>query len=207
MSRIDYHIEKYQLSEDSRTPRIAQQWQNVLTECQRKSAGSEDRLRTALLTVDYVTSLELPFRLLLTRAPQLIDKLRNELRIFQKPVSINGKKRGTVYSLNADLTAVPDAFHYQLSAKIHRAEAGAETAAPYASVARKEQNPRDRLSLALRNGLTVTALDGLLFFGIQRLASDVSALRREGMNIAVDKVTASDSLTGTTREIPCYRLA
>ena len=39
-------------------------------------AGPEERLRIALLNVDYVTSFELPFRLLLTRTPQLIAALR-----------------------------------------------------------------------------------------------------------------------------------
>ncbi|MCQ4051962.1 hypothetical protein FK514_28475, partial [Klebsiella pneumoniae] len=41
-------------------------------ECRQLRAGAEERLRIALLNVDYVTSFELPFRLLLVRAPQLI---------------------------------------------------------------------------------------------------------------------------------------
>lgn len=49
-----------------------------------KNAGVEERLRIALLNVDYVTSFELPFRLLLTRTPQLIDKLRKEFALTQK---------------------------------------------------------------------------------------------------------------------------
>lgn len=49
-----------------------------------RDTGVEERLRIALLNVDYVTSFELPFRLLLTRTPQLIDKLRKEFALTQK---------------------------------------------------------------------------------------------------------------------------
>ncbi len=43
-----------------------------------------ERLRIALLNVDYVTSFELPFRLLLTRTPQMIDSVRREWQLSQK---------------------------------------------------------------------------------------------------------------------------
>ncbi len=56
-----------------------------------KKANSETRLRTALLNVDYATSFELPFRLLLIRAPQLVDRLRHALALNQKNVVINGR--------------------------------------------------------------------------------------------------------------------
>lgn len=49
---------------------------------------AEERLR-ALLNVDYVTSFELPFRLLLTRAPQLIASVRDELALNQKSATFN----------------------------------------------------------------------------------------------------------------------
>ena len=108
--RIDYLIEKYHFTEINESPRIASQWKEVLAECQQENAGVEERLRIALLNVDYVTSFELPFRLLLTRTPQLIDKLRKEFALTQKNVLINDKRRGQVYSINADLSRVPDAF-------------------------------------------------------------------------------------------------
>ncbi|CSN68330.1 Uncharacterised protein [Shigella sonnei] len=38
-----------------------------MRECRDTGAGARERLRIALLNVDYVTSFELPFRLLLTR--------------------------------------------------------------------------------------------------------------------------------------------
>lgn len=68
-ARIDYRIEKYQLTEASETPKITAQWQQVINTCQQQKAGSTERLRIALQTVDYVTSFELPFRLMLIRAP------------------------------------------------------------------------------------------------------------------------------------------
>jgi hypothetical protein len=80
-----------------------------MEECRRDNAGSVERLRIALLNVDYVTSFELPFRLLLLRTPQYIARLRNELALSQKIVTLNGKKRGCVYSIRADLSAVPRA--------------------------------------------------------------------------------------------------
>ncbi len=51
----------------------------MLEECHHLKAGAAERLRVALLNVDYVTSFDLPFRLLLIRTPQLIAGLRDEL--------------------------------------------------------------------------------------------------------------------------------
>ena len=73
----------------------------MLNECRETQAGAEERLRIALLNVDYVTSFELPFRLLLVRAPQLIAGIREELPLSQKNVVFNGKRFGCVYSLKA----------------------------------------------------------------------------------------------------------
>ncbi len=70
--RIDYLADKNCFTELNESPRLRRQWQDVLEECRQTEAGPEERLRIALLNVDYVTSFELPFRLLLTRTPQLI---------------------------------------------------------------------------------------------------------------------------------------
>ncbi len=59
--RIDYDIEKYQFTEAGETPRLREQWREVYLECRQLRAGAEERLRIALLNVDYVTSFELPF--------------------------------------------------------------------------------------------------------------------------------------------------
>ncbi|MDX7527447.1 helix-turn-helix domain-containing protein, partial [Enterobacter hormaechei] len=67
--------------------------------------------------------------------------------------------------------------------------------------------PRERLKLALESGLDVTALDGLFWFGSQRIAADVLRLRKAGMRIATKQTMVSDNLTATVRNVPFYRLA
>lgn len=93
-TRIDYLADKYSFTELNESPRLRRQWQDVLEECRQAEAGPEERLRIALLNVDYVTSFELPFRLLLTRTPQLIAALREEWDISQKNVVFNDKQFG-----------------------------------------------------------------------------------------------------------------
>ncbi|HHA2249936.1 TPA: DNA-binding protein [Enterobacter ludwigii] len=203
-TRIDYIIEKHAITEKSETPRIASQWQKVLAECQQQRLGSEERLRLALCSVDYVTSFELPFRLLLIRTPQLMDRLCKELNVHKKLVTINDGKRGTVYSLTSDFAGVPDTFHYKRSGKIRRLTGGDVTTDRYISIARQTTEPRNRLRLAFTSGLQVTALDALLFFGVQRVASDVSVLRKEGLNIGLRHVDTFDSATQAVRSVPLY---
>jgi hypothetical protein len=202
VERIDYLIEKYSFAEINETPRIAQQWAEVIEECRRVRAGSAERLRIALLNVDYVTSFELPFRLLLVRAPQLIAGLRDELPLSQKNVVFNGKRFGCVYSMKSDLNQIPEEFHYRLSTRIRREEASDETATPYREIAREIKMPRERLKRALENGLAVTALDGLFGFGMQRIAADVAVLRKKGMRIATSEIQVWDSHTATLRSMP-----
>lgn len=206
VKRIDYQIEKYVFSDIGESPRITRQWAEVAGECLQQKAGSEERLRIALLNVDYVTSFELPFRLLLIRAPQLIDRLREELSINQKSVTINGKNRGCVYSLTTDLSKAPDSFRYRFSNRIQRVEPSGPTAAPYLEIAKQTKEPRERLRLALAAGLEINALDGLFWLSIQRIAADVSVLRKAGMVIVTSEIEVFDTLTGTVRRISSYRL-
>lgn len=105
--RIDYDIEKYQFTEAGETPRLREQWREVYLECRQLRAGAEERLRIALLNVDYVTSFELPFRLLLVRAPQLIADVRETLQLSRKAAVFNGKRYGYVYSLKTGFTGCP----------------------------------------------------------------------------------------------------
>lgn len=205
--RIDYHIEKYHFAPVDEAPRLTHQWSEVLHECRQTQAGAEERLRIALLNVDYVTSFELPFRLLLVRAPQLIAGIRDELPLSQKSVVFNGKRFGCVYSLKSDLSGVPEAFHYGLSTRIHRHASSGTDALPYREIAKTLKAPRERLKLALEQGLQVTALDGLFWFGIQRIAAEVRRLRKAGMAIVTSEMDIFDSLTETTRKVPVYRLA
>jgi len=204
-ARIDYRIEKYQLTEVSETPKIAAQWQQVINACQQQKAGSTERLRIALQTVDYVTSFELPFRLMLIRAPQLIDKLREEGEVFSKSAKLNGNKRCVVYSRHADFSA-PDDFQYMRTYKVFRTGAEGGTTSSYTSITKQSDIPRERLRLALTSGLLVTALDAMLFFGVQRIASDVAIFRKQGMRLTLLHVSVYDSLTQTVRDVPTYQV-
>lgn len=204
---IDYQAEKYHFTEAAEPVRLTRQWADVLEECRSLQAGPEERLRIALLNVDYVTSFELPFRLLLLRTPQLIAGLRETLPLSQKNVLFNGKRFGCIYSLKADTRGIPDTFQYRLSHRIRRMTATGTSEAPYQQIARTVKAPRERLKLALESGLEVTALDGLFWFGSQRIATDVLRLRKAGMRIATAHTQVSDNLTGTLRLVPRYRLA
>ena len=205
-TRIDYLADKYSFTERNESPRLRRQWQDVLEECRLTEAGPEERLRIALLNVDYVTSFELPFRLLLTRAPQLIDAVRKERQLSQKNVLFNGKRFGCVYSLKRDLDGIPDEFTYHLKTRIQRSDATGATEASYRQIAQQVKAPKERLKLALDKGLSVTALDGLFLFGIQRIAADVQRLRKTGMRIVTSNAEVFDTLTKTTRQVPVYRL-
>lgn len=204
--RVDYHLEKYLLTEAAEPERLTRQWAEVIRECHDQKSGAEERLRLALLNVDYVTSFELPFRLLLTRAPQLIDGIRNEFQLSQKNVLFNGKRFGCVYSLKQDLNGIPDEFTYHLKTRIQRIDASGGSEVPYRQIAQQVKAPRERLQMALEQGLVVTALDGLFWFGIQRIAADVQRLRKAGMRIATSDTEVFDTFTGTTRRVPVYRL-
>ena len=204
--RIDYQIEKYSFTEAGETARLTRQWAEVRDECRQENAGAEARLRIALLNVDYVTSFELPFRLLLVRSPQLIAGLRDELQLSQKNVLFNGKRFGCVYSLKTSLSEIPDTFQYRFSNRIRRVVSGNSTAAPYQEIATQTKIPQERLKQALEAGLQVTALDGLFWFGIQRIAVEVQKLRKSGMVIKTAETEACDDLTGTTRSVPFYHL-
>ncbi len=184
---------------------LTRQWAEVLLACREQQATPEERLRIALLSVDYVTSFELPFRLLLLRAPQLIAEVRKRQKLSQKNVLFNGKRFGCVYSMKTDISSVPDEFQYHLSHRIRRITSAGSTETPYRQIAKEVKVPLKRLERALTSGLEVTALDGLFWFGCQRLAADVLRLRKAGMRIATTSKTVSDTVTGTTRGIPVYR--
>ncbi|MBE1043333.1 DNA-binding protein, partial [Escherichia coli] len=49
--------------------------------------------------------------------------------------------------------------------RIHRTSASGVDALPYREIAKALKAPRERLKLALEQGLPVTALDGLFWFG------------------------------------------
>ncbi len=169
------------------SPRLAHQWSEVLNE-PRDAGRTEERLRIALLNVDYVTSFELPFRLLLVRAPQLIAGAAAQ----PEECGVQRQRFGCVYSLKSDLSGVPEAFQYSLSTRIHRRAASGVDALPYRN-RQALKAPRERLRLALEQGLPVTALDGLFWFGIQRIAAEVRRLRKTGMAIVTAETEIFDT--------------
>ncbi len=109
--RIDYDIENTSLPKPVR--RHGSGSSGASTRVSSAAGRGRERLRIALPNVDYVTSFELPFRLLLVRAPQLIADVRETLQLSRKAAVFNGKRYGCVYSLKQDLQAVPEAFHYR----------------------------------------------------------------------------------------------
>ncbi|MCS4269065.1 hypothetical protein M2406_004823 [Serratia sp. BIGb0163] len=128
------------------------QWDEVLDECRQLKAGAEARLRIALLNVDYVTSFELPFRLLLIRTPQLLAGLHDELLFSQKNVLFNSKCFGCVRSLQRGVSAIPDAFQYCMVTRIRREGPSGMSVTPYQHIAKKVKAPRERLRWALESG-------------------------------------------------------
>ena len=105
-----------------------------------------------------------------------------------------------------NLDGIPDEFSYHLKTRIQRSDTTGGNEVPYRQIAQQVKPSRERLRLALENGLAVTALDGLFWFGIQRIAADVQRLRKTGMRIVTSETEVFDTLTNTTRRIPVYRL-
>ncbi|MGK2895190.1 helix-turn-helix domain-containing protein [Klebsiella aerogenes] len=90
--------------------------------------------------------------------------------------------------------------------RIRHLEPTGETSSPYQQIAREVKVQGERLRRALESGLQVTALDALFWFGCQRIAAEVLRLRKTGMRIITSEVDVFDTLTGTTRRVPVYRL-
>ena len=99
-----------------------------------------------------------------------------------------------------NLDGIPDEFNYHLKTRIQRSDSEGERSAVPANRPAGE-SARERLKLALENGLAVTALDGLFWFGIQRIAADVQRLRKTGMRITTSGTEVFDTLTSTRRQI------
>ncbi|CAI2535918.1 Uncharacterised protein [Serratia proteamaculans] len=127
------------------------------------NAGAEARLRIALLNVDYVTSFELLFRLLLIRTPQLIADRHSSRRAAAQPERYAFQREALWLHLEPAkyLSAIPDAFQYRIVTRIRRVDPTGVTTAPYQHIAKEVKALRERLRLALESRLQVTVLDGL----------------------------------------------
>lgn len=97
-------------------------------------------------------------------------------------------------------------YRYHLSHRIRRVVANENTSLPYQQIAQEVKAPRERLKYALETGLQVTALDGLFWFGSQRIAADIQRLRKSGMRITTSAISVYDSITATRRLFPVYRI-
>lgn len=109
-----------------------------------------------------------------------------------------------MYSIRTDLSDVPAEFRYRFSNRIFRS--GSSPAAAFQQIAKQTKAPRERLRMALEVGLQVNGLDGLFWLGSQRIAADISVLRRSGMKIVTSDVEVYDSLTETVRVISAYQI-
>lgn len=130
------------------------------------------------------------------------DSVRDEFQLNQKNVLLNGRRFGCVYSLKMDLGGIPDEFQYHLTTRIRRTDAAGITEAPYRQIGLQVKLPRECLRLALESGLQV---DGLFWFGLQRIAADVQRLRKADMRIVTSETQVFEDLTVTTWSVPVYR--
>jgi hypothetical protein len=193
--KIHYEIERLIVSNPFVPIHITEQWDRVFAESARLKLGELSRSRLALNLVDYVTSEDLPRRLLVTRAPQCMAALGKERKIYKDFRVINGRKGGVVYSGHDRI--IPNKFEYEMNIKAKRIVDGTS----------QSLSSSDLLN-CLKNGDIVTSLDGILFLDCKRVAADIARLRKKHpeLDIEMKRIEVSDSLTNTTRKMASYRL-
>ncbi|WP_038880471.1 hypothetical protein [Vibrio jasicida] len=193
--KIHYDIQHIKIKSDKESAQLAQQWQQVSQICREGSLGEMARARLAFNLVDYITSEDLPFRLLITRAPQAMAAIGEEVNVYKESRVINGKQSGMVYAKIEQM--LPREIHYTNQFVATRYVDGLTRPLPSAS-----------LIDCLKTGEIITPLDGILFLGCKRIASDISRLKKSApdMNINMMRIEISDSFTGTSRKIASYKL-
>ena len=146
--------------------------------------------------MDYITSDDLPLRLLITRAPQAMAKIADEISVHKEHRVINNKKSGVVYSRSEQM--IPKALNYKAQYTAQRIVDG-----------KSHSLSTNNLLGCLEAGDTLTPLDGLLFLQCKRIAIDMARFkkRHSHLNIEMNRIEVSDSFTGTTRKMASYRLA
>jgi len=192
---IDYDIQRMNVKTDTETTQLSRQWEEASAISQQEQLGETARSRLAFNMVDYITSEDLPLRLLITRAPQAIAKLADERKVYKEPKAINGRKGGVVYSKQPLVT--PKEINYTSSYLATRIVDG--TAKTLSS---------DNLIECLKAGDVVTPLDGILLLNCKRIAIDIARLKKQNpeLNIVMKRIEVSDSLTNTTRKMASYQL-
>ncbi|CAK2182320.1 hypothetical protein [Vibrio crassostreae] len=190
---IHYDIQKVKVRSDKESTRLTSQWDQVLQICRDKPLGEIARARLAFNLVDYITSEDLPFRLFITRAPQAMATIGEETRVYKEHRVINGKQSGMIYAKSEQM--LPREIHYTNEFVATRYVAGTKT-------------PLSATSLVgcLKAGDVITPLDGILFLGCKRIASDIARLKKiePTMNIAMKRIEVSDNFTDTTRKMASY---
>lgn len=194
-ANIHYQIQRINVKTDKETPSLAAQWQQVAQICNAEQLGEVARARLAFNVVDYITSEDLPLRLLLTRAPQAMAQIGAETTVHKEHRTINGKSSAMVYSKIEQM--LPKEIHYTTDFLATRYING-------------QTKPLQTSSLleALKQEAFITPLDGIFFLGCKRIASDIARLRKQNpkLNIVMKRIEVSDSFTGTTRKMACYSL-
>ncbi|EGQ7795932.1 hypothetical protein I6Y99_004553 [Vibrio parahaemolyticus] len=194
-ANIHYQIQRINVKTDKETPSLTAQWQQVAQICKAEQLGEVARARLAFNVVDYITSEDLPLRLLLTRAPQAMAQIGTETTVHKEHRTINGKSSAMVYSKIEQM--LPKEICYTTNFLATRYING-------------QTKPLQTSSLleALKQEAFITALDGIFFLGCKRIASDIARLRKQNpkLNIVMKRVEVSDSFTGTTRKMACYSL-
>ena len=194
-AKIHYDIQHINVKSDKESAQLTQQWQQVLQICREESLGEMARARLAFNLVDYITSEDLPFRLLITRAPQAMAAIGEEVNVYKEHRVINGKQSGMVYAKSEQM--LPREIHYTDQFVATRYVDGLTRPLSSAS-----------LIDCLKTGEIITPLDGILFLGCKRIASDISRLKKSApdMNINMKRIEVSDSFTGTSRKMASYAL-
>ena len=193
--KIHYDIKQLIVNNPFEPIHITKQWECVIAESAKLKLGELSRARLALNLVDYITSDDLPRRLLITRSPQCIAALEEERKIYKDFRTINTHKGGVVYSGYDRI--IPKKFEYEINIKAIRAVNGT-------SRALSSSNLLD----CLKNGDTVSALDGILFLNSKRIAADIARLKQKYTNLTIqmNRVEVSDNFTNTTRKMASYSL-
>ncbi|MCW8335917.1 hypothetical protein [Vibrio paucivorans] len=195
-AKIHYDIQHIKVKSDKESTQLAQQWQQVQNICREKSLGEMARARLAFNLVDYITSEDLPFRLLITRAPQAMAAIGEESKVYKEHRVINGKQTGMIYAKNEQI--LPREILYENKFVATRYIDGLTRSLS-----------STLLIDCLKAGEIITPLDGILFLGCKRIASDISRLKKAkpDMNINMKRIEVSDSFTGTTRQMASYVLS
>ncbi|MDK9756885.1 hypothetical protein KIV40_16090, partial [Vibrio sp. D173a] len=164
-AKIHYDIQHMKVKSDKESAQLTQQWQQVIQICRDEFLGEMARARLAFNLVDYITSEDLPFRLLITRAPQAMAAIGEEVKVYKEHRVINGRQSGIVYAKSEQM--LPKEIHYTNHFLATRYVNG---------LTRPLSSPS--LIDCLKTGEIITPLDGLLFLNCKRIASDISRLKK-----------------------------